>query len=92
VLHIVFIITLLQLQTTTDVIIIMCGYEDPNCLVTCTSCIIIITTEILLFALIQIQKVLTMADEQEPAPNPVLPPRPPVVAGRRQGKSNYSGT
>jgi hypothetical protein len=59
VLHIVFIITLLQLQlqttTTTDVIIIMCGYEDPNCLVTCKSgYIIIITTEILLLALIQI--------------------------------------
>ena len=36
-----------------------------------------------------------MADEQEPAPNPLLPPRPlrvPAVAGRRQGKSNYSGT
>jgi hypothetical protein len=36
-----------------------------------------------------------MADEQEPAPNPLLPPRPlrvPAVAGCRQGKSNYSGT
>ena len=35
-----------------------------------------------------------MADEQEPAPNPLLPPQPlrvPAVAGRRQGKSNYSG-